>query len=81
MGASPIPSTLEWNQDDSSQNRREARWHPHNLDLAGSGDAQVSGRTHLLPLQLLSSSCPLARIDGKEISALGRQAGSPVGLV
>lgn len=88
MGASPTPSTLEWDQDDPGEAatgcsvlRTEARWYPLNLGFAGSGDAQVSGRTHLLPLQLLSPPHPLALLDVKEIPALGRQPGSHTGLV
>lgn len=56
------PKTMEWGQADPGKSAtefsvliREARWHLYNLDFAGPGDDQVSGRTHLLPLPLL---CP-----------------------
>lgn len=68
----------------SFQNRREARWHLYNRGFAGPGDDQVSGRTHLLPLQLLPPPRPPhlhVLLDVGEIPALGGQPGSHTGLI
>lgn len=80
VGASSSPNTTQWDQDDPVRSakefsvlRREARWHLFNLDFAGPGDDQVSGRTHVLPALVLSH--PRALVDVRENLLLGGSQG------